>query len=223
MYKNIKSGIDMDFNMMRYSNEFKKLIEDKKKTKFLIEGSHLSSIEFEEWKNNRFSITKAINKDGRILDIGCANGFLLRCLQEWSNHKLEPYGIDIDQELIKEAKKLFPSQAKNFIVKELKDFLKNLAELSKHGFPAKYDFIYWNVWDNRKFENQKEVDIFKTVLELISDGGRLILGFYNLEKGREKIKKLKELGFKFSGIVENLGDCENGIIAWIDKFITQDK
>lgn len=212
---------------MNYSNEFKELIEDKEKIKSLIEGNHAIGVDFEQWKKMRFFITKAINKNGNILDIGCGNGFLLRCLQEWSNHKLEPYGIDIDQKLIKQVKELFPSQAKNFIVKELKEELKDLAELPKYGFPTKYDFIYWNVWARLKFENEKEADILKTILEMVSDGGRLILGFYDSDKEKiDKIKKLKKLGFKFSGILENFSYIQKDpveIIIWIDKSSIRDK
>lgn len=192
----------------------KKLIEDIKETKSLIKGSGLVSGNFEKWKQRRKFIAQAINRDGTILDIGCANGYLLKCLQEWSSHKLIPYGIDINRGLIKQAKELFPSQADNFTVMRVH----HLSHLPECGLPAKFDFIYWSIWDRGSwnFEDQRNVNALKTALKTVSDGGRLIFGFYESDKEKiTKIKRLKELGFKFSGVLENRGGEE--IIIWIDK------
>lgn len=201
--------------MVYYSKEFNKLIEDRERTKYLIKGSGLKNRNFEKWERKRRFIAQAINKDGSILDIGCANGFLLKCLQEWSGRKLIPYGIDLNQRRIKQAKELFPLQADNFIVKDVKK-VQNLLDLTEYKFPPKFDFIYWNIWDPWKFENQEEVSFLKTFLKAVSDGGRLILGFYESDQEKnKKIKKLKELGFKFSGTLENRSGKE--IIIYIDK------
>jgi len=209
----------MNSNVIDYSDDFKMMIGDTEKLRILLKGSFLYLFGFRCWEKMRYFISRSINKNGSILDIGCANGFLLRCLQEWCDYKLEPYGIDKNQKLINQAKELFPSQAKNFICENLSDLLENSLKLSKHGFPAKYDFIYWNVWDFVKFESKKEIDAIGKILDMTSDNGRLILGFYkpqheSNEENKRKIKKLEQLGFKFSGIMVN---SLTDVVVWIDK------
>ncbi|UJR34638.1 hypothetical protein I4U23_027415 [Adineta vaga] len=54
---------------------------------------------FQFWKSTRAFVIDAINKNGTVLDIGCANGFLLACLTEWLQEKsitIVPYGIECD-------------------------------------------------------------------------------------------------------------------------------
>ena len=82
---------------MTYSASFHELIESKKRTGALIAGCGMGTgnVDIQTWENRRQFIHSAIDKSGTILDIGCGNGFLLRCLQEWSGVDLVPYGIDI--------------------------------------------------------------------------------------------------------------------------------
>lgn len=201
---------------MGYSLKFKKLIKDIAKQKLLIEGSHAFNADFEKWEHMRRFIANAINKDGTILDIGCSNGFLLRCLQEWSKHKLIPYGIDRDLRLINQAKDLFPLYRDNFYVMDVRQ----LEDLAKFRFPAMFDFIYWNVWNNWEFFEPSEIKVLKKILKAVSDKGRLILGFY--DGGKEEIIKktnrLKTLGFEITGIMENpVTEGGGEMIAWVDK------
>lgn len=202
---------------MNYTQEFKNLISDPIKTRLLLEGSHFHSQTFDNWVAQRYFITKAIHKSGTILDIGCANGFLLRCLKEWSSYKLEPYGIDSDSSLIKQAKEIFHLQSTNFIVKDISEF-------KGDGLPTQYDFVYWNVWDDIEF-NQKQIKVLNLLFLLVAQEGRLILGFYDIyNKKRRKMKILKQIifledkGFMFSTILENdTPGSEGELIAWIDK------
>ena len=40
--------------------------------------------------------------------VDISSNCLLKCLQDWSSSKIEPYGVDVIEERIKEAKNLFP-------------------------------------------------------------------------------------------------------------------
>lgn len=205
-----------------YSDEFKRLLGDKNKTEYLLTGLGFSpGFKFETMEDERFFISKAINKSGSILDIGCANGFLLRCLQEWCTHSLEPYGIEYKSKLIKKSREIFPSKINNFVKVDFFVLLaNNFTELNDYGLPAKYDFIYWNVWDNIEkipnFQGEIDTEVVRKVLGILKKGGRLILAFYNPKNGsnEKNKKKLKRLGYKFTGILE---DSKSNIIAWIDK------
>jgi len=187
-------------------------MKENKKISNLIKESDMLAKDFKTWESRRKFISQAINKSGTILDIGCANGFLLKCLQKWSVYKLIPYGIDNNEKRIEQAKDLFPLHSNNFIVTRMP----NLEIFFKMRFPAKFDFIYWNIWDPWNFENQKEIESFKLAFKMVSSGGRLILGFYQSDKNKEKrIRKIKKLGFKFSGMIKNYNNEE--IIIWFDK------
>ena len=38
----------------------------------------------ERWRAERSPILEAVDGDGDLLDIGCANGYLAECLVEWA-------------------------------------------------------------------------------------------------------------------------------------------
>ena len=196
--------------------EFDSIIEDKQRLGKLLENSFViitnTDKPYEIWKEKKQLITKAINKDGNILDIGCANGFLLRSLIEWSKFKLTPYGIDVEMNLIEDAKKLLPEYSKNFMTCSLR----NLENVCGKDLPKDFDFVYWNVWDNFTFENQADLDGLKKLFCVVKNGGRLILGFYDVDKNRrlDKINSIKKQGYEIKGKIDSR---YTETIVWIDK------
>ena len=49
-----------------------------------------------EWEQARRFIFAAVNRDGTLLDVGCANGHLMECAVAWlaeSGHRIEPYEL----------------------------------------------------------------------------------------------------------------------------------
>ncbi|MCW6160448.1 MAG: class I SAM-dependent methyltransferase [Candidatus Micrarchaeales archaeon] len=195
----------------RYSPEFKQLIQNEELVKSFLTGSHVTGFDFKLWEKRRSFIADAIKKDGTILDIGCANGLLLRSLQEWSEHRLVPFGIDIEPKSIEKAKALFPANANNFVLLPIEE----LDKIGEKGLPDKFDFIYWHVWDSVSFEGGEEKWV-KSAVEHMLKGGRLILGFYDSrESNSEKIETLESLGFKIDGVEINKSGEE--IICWIDR------
>ena|ERR1700722_14687760 len=63
---------------------------------------------FESWTLGRRPFLNFIRPSDRVLDIGCANGFLLISLLIWHEGPLIPYGFDIRADRINEAKRLIP-------------------------------------------------------------------------------------------------------------------
>jgi len=196
------------------SQDFSQLITTKTQVRALLEGSSFHSDDFSLWELARKFIAQAINHPGNILDIGCGNGFLLRCLQEWQPNTLTPYGVDTNPEFISQAKNLFSDCPQNFTILSVG----RLQELSKTGLPNQYDFVYWNVWDNWNFDTSPNVDVFKQALSLVSPKGRLILGFYHQEKNinLSKIEQLKNSGFIPQEIEENSSE-RNEVVCWFEK------
>jgi len=192
-----------------YSKEFEELISSEGRLRQLIEGSHVSitpwnpDVAWKDWEQGRRFISEAIYKDGSILDYGCANGFLLRCLKEWSSHQLDAYGYDHDLPAIQEARKLFPP---------LQDHFATEGELQT--LPPSFDFIYWNVWDNYQFVPSEMDDFVPSLLNARRPGGRLIMGFY--DQTVETINRLPEYGYTPSGSLIN-PSREDECIVWFDR------
>ncbi len=195
--------------------EFHALIENPEKLKGLLERSHfydgseLFNAEgaWKEWARGRNFIASAIDKDGSLLDFGSANGLLLKSIQEWTDHKIDPYGLDTDDQAIRDAKELFPEQETHFATP---DELKQ-----RKNFPRDFDFVYWNVWDN--YEIKPDDKLFQQLMSGTKSGGRFILGFYDAkEKNEKKIQELIALGFQPSRVLENPNGGDEMII-WFDR------
>jgi SAM-dependent methyltransferase len=210
-------------NRKAYSPQFENLIVDEKRAKSLVEGSFCIGHNYIGWRTSRQFIADLINKPGTIIDIGCANGFLLRSLQEWSDFELIPYGIDISELHIRQAKKLFfqtydqagHDLSGNFACASIEE----AAWLGGHRLPAQYDFVYCTIAHTRT--------AYEEALKLVRPGGRLICGFYGrneyavgspgqLEEKQlllRRVARLKEQGCVFDGVVENPFGTGH-IIAW---------
>ncbi len=92
---------------------------------------------FKEYPQEIYDIfLNLIDGDGKIIDLGCGNGLLLKHIIENSKYKLIPYGVDFIEESITQAKKLiFPEYSDNFIVA-------NISEVKlKERY---YDFILFD-------------------------------------------------------------------------------
>jgi len=210
--------------MKKFSEEFKKIIADPVSFEKMISEYNCTSGDYKEWEDKRRFIARAINDNGTILDIGCAGGFLLRSLQEWSEYELIPYGIDINGSAIEQSKRLFPAIKDHFLEMDLR----NLAQLPSFGFPEQYDFIYLSTGDDVDILDSQWSDFIKTVI-LPMTQKRLILGFYGTnafpfesqkwKEERERIEQilenLKKTGLSISGTEINPTQF-NQAIAWID-------
>jgi SAM-dependent methyltransferase len=189
------------------------LLADERRVAGLLEGSLHYGGTFATWTDARRFITRAIHHSGTILDIGCANGFLLRCLQEWSPYRLSPYGIDQDATRLGGASTLFRGAARRFANVGV-DRLQSLARL---GLPHTFDFVYWNVWKKTYFDTPNELACLASAAGAVRRRGRLILGFYDVssESRETKIENLVALGFDIAGRIGN--DSCNKEAVWIER------
>lgn len=169
--------------------------------RFALNGSCVDGPSFETWRRARSFIASEIHRPGTVLDVGCANGFLLRCLQEWSDHALAPFGIDSSAGRARDVARFFPSQPDHFARLPAE----RLGEIDAHGLPGEYDFIYWAVWDNFAFDRQDRIDLLRRAYEKVKDDGRLILGFYDREPKtiENKIARIQELNLGHAVRVAN--------------------
>ena len=195
--------------------EFSDLINPPERLKAVLEGSHITgdAANLKYWYEHRSPIVEAINRSGSILDIGCANGFLLHSLIEWSDYELIPYGIEPDEALLEACKTMFPTLERHFTNLPLR----KLRQSPAVGLPAQFDFVYWCVWDDFSFSDEQFDGYLEGACNAVKKGGRLILGFYdgNFEAIDKKIAWLD----KDFHQVENRLDSETKeeVFVWFDR------
>jgi SAM-dependent methyltransferase len=71
---------------------------------------------YHSWRLAREILNQHIAGGGMVLDLGCANGFLLACLLLWHPQGFIPFGIDIDPARIEIARRLMSAFTSNFYV-----------------------------------------------------------------------------------------------------------
>ncbi|WP_241548468.1 class I SAM-dependent methyltransferase [Gordonia alkanivorans] len=193
----------------------KSLVSDPEVLRRLLEGSGISAPEeegeiFAAWESSRRFLSELIPRSGTLLDYGCANGFLLRCLQEWCPHTIVPYGIDIDAGRIHEARRMFADVPENFCLVSPDDIVR------EGGFPREFDLVYWAVGDNVDFSEAANQRWLRTIYELTAPGGRFVMGFYqSAEANQAKLAVLSALGMTFAEVVQNPSSSDE-LAAWID-------
>jgi trans-aconitate methyltransferase len=73
----------------------------------------------QDWEALRRPIAECLTTSGTLLDIGCANGYLLECVQTWTlerNLQIAPYGLDISEKLAMLARQRLPQYANHIFV-----------------------------------------------------------------------------------------------------------
>src|SRR3954452_12733838 len=187
---------------MRRSPAMEQLVEEYGLT--LLSGSHFHSEPspqaFVLWERARRPMCDLIPGPGPLLDIGCANGFFLRCLMEWSPHEIVPYGIDIDSDLLACARTLLACPD-NFVVQDL-----GIGD-PLSWFGRNLRTIYWNVGQNLTFDHEQEVGIVPRLRRgLVGSRGSLILGFYekDVDRSYEKIQRLEQHGLRVRRTAQGL-------------------
>jgi cyclopropane fatty-acyl-phospholipid synthase-like methyltransferase len=113
-------------------------------------------------------LLEALYKSGSLIDIGCANGYLLEKLNQWIKNldlRIDFHGLDISKELIALAKERLPSWKDHFYAGNA---------------------LYWN--STKRFDyicvreltyvptNKQRSFFFHLYNDILADNGRLIIG-----------------------------------------------
>jgi SAM-dependent methyltransferase len=65
----------------------------------------------QDWERYRRVVTSSIDSHGTFLDVGCANGLLMECVNRWATqegHSIKPYGVDVSRKLAELARRRLP-------------------------------------------------------------------------------------------------------------------
>ena len=156
------------------------------------------------WRRREF-ILKAINTDGDILDVGCANGYLLECLVSWGKERgltLIPYGVDLGSGLIELAKERLPQFASNFYVANAWDW----------QTPRQFKYVY-TLYDAVPKDYFGEY-VERLLSRVVEPGGRLIVGGYTWSI--DVRAWIQSCGFLAKGNLFGQESC--GVaLGWVDR------
>jgi SAM-dependent methyltransferase len=79
-----------------------------------IYGGSGSSGDAANWEAKRRVLSRAFDRPGDWLDVGCANGLLMETLSAWvgeRGYRIEPYGLDISDRIVRRARLRLPQWA----------------------------------------------------------------------------------------------------------------
>lgn len=108
-----------------------------------------------------------ITHDGKVLDLGCGNGLMLRYLMARTPFKLIPYGVDLLKPSIRQAREVIhPKYKKHFIQGNIIDYKYRNAP---------FDFIFVSPRDICPTDMSQFI---QDVVSACSNGGRLIFYAY---------------------------------------------
>src|SRR5579862_2471685 len=164
----------------------------------------------QRWQMERSPILDAITGNGELLDVGCANGYLLECLAQWGIARglgLTPWGVDLSAGLIEIARHRLPQFREHFFVANAWDWIP----------PRRFRYVY-AVCDcvPAAFLERFMRDLMANA---VAPGGRLILGAYGSRSRGETPLPIHALlasfGYKVRGTAA-AGAPETARFAWVD-------
>jgi SAM-dependent methyltransferase len=165
----------------------------------------------ERWRAEREPILDGVTTDGDLLDVGCANGYLLECLVRWGRERglrLTPHGVDRSAPLVQRARARLPEFAGNMHVGDAWSWVP----------PRRYEYVY-TLYDCVPLEYLGEY-ISRLFDGAVADGGRLIVGAYGSRSRGESPFDLGSFlathGWRVSGRSAG-GSPITSLFAWVDK------
>ena len=111
-----------------------------------------------------------IDRNGKMLDLGCGNGLMLKYLIQTTQYKLIPFGIDFMKKSIEQAKKIIhPQYAQNFV-------FGNLINYDLYFKKTKFDFIF--TFLSHLYPADRKI-LLKKIRKSCRKGGKIIFYEYS--------------------------------------------
>lgn len=155
----------------------------------------------ERWEAARRPIADAIDRDGTFLDVGCANGLLMESITDWSQHGIEPYGLDFAPRLVELARARLPQWSERIW----------LGDAASWTAPFLFDFVHTRI----ELGLIDRIAKFGTRLIVSSDGS-----FRRPDSPRAEpvADRLRDLGLEVAGELYRRSDelQVEITVAWID-------
>jgi len=146
------------------------------------------------WRSEREPILDAVQRHGSLLDLGCANGFLVECLRGWGAERgfaLVPFGLDLSAELIDLARQRLSEFTSNFYV----------GNAWSWSPPQRFTYVY-SLADVVPLTHLRSY-LSRLRREFLEPDGRLIIGSYGSHSRQVPPLNLEQLlpsyGFSVAG------------------------
>jgi SAM-dependent methyltransferase len=155
----------------KWFNSLKKDLEESYLKKYTEPWKQAGFLSTEEaWMAARKPIADCLQKSGTFLDIGCANGFLIESILNWTSHDITPYGIDLSAKLIEAAKTRLPKYSNNLFV----------GSAPYWTNPVKFDYARTDL--GYAMEEFQEQYLHKLFTNYLVEGGHLLVTEYRVKK-----------------------------------------
>jgi SAM-dependent methyltransferase len=157
----------------------------------------------ERWVACRRPIAECMTEDGAFLDIGCANGYLLECVRQWTAVRgvsIAPWGLDLSERLVALAKARLDDGADQLFV--------------GNGLfwqpPRKFDYVRTELCYVP--EGCRRRYVRRLLSDLVCPGGKLLLAEYRSRQAPSADPwvddVLRDLGFAVAACVSGLWESK---------------
>jgi hypothetical protein len=167
----------------------------------------------DHWERRRRVIVEAIDHDGTLLDIGCANGLLIETVAAWAaerGFRIEPFGLDLSPGLAALARSRLPAWADRV-------FAGNAIDWTP---PRRFDFVRTELEYVPRARRQNLVARLRD--GVVAPSGRLIVCAYRPRGQRDAEPigdNLRGWGATVMGEAVAVDPCAGGAatrVVWID-------
>ncbi len=129
------------------------------------------------WEAVRRPVAAAIDRSGTFLDVGCANGLLMESVARWTEHDVEPYGLDFAPRLVEEARRRLPQWSDRIF----------LGDARTWEPPRRFDFVRTELVYVEESERRAFVE--RLLQRVVAPGGRLIVCGYGGDSVRAPLRE----------------------------------
>ncbi len=167
-----------------------------------------------KWEWLRRPITRAFHRDGTLLDVGCASGYLMETARRWAaedGRDIEPHGLELIPSLAELARRRLPHWAGRI----------HTGNVMTWDPPHRYDFVRSELV---YVPDHRGPDLVSRLLDrFVLPGGRVIICSYGSTTSDRAVARpvadlLEGWGYPVAGSREEV--AENGRVgvrlAWVD-------
>jgi SAM-dependent methyltransferase len=163
-----------------------------------------------DWRWSRELILEALPRGGSVLDVGCANGYLMESLARWAGERgqsLVVHGLEISPRLATLARTRLPDMAERVHTGNAIDWCP----------PQRFDLVHTGLDYVPAFQ-QREL-LVRLCRDVVAPGGRIVLRAERVRSGSDDVRaEVEALGFSIGGVIErrhpHTGELRRSV--WLD-------